>query len=69
MKSKKIYEKAAIKIYNIEPCNLMAGSSKESQETNGSAEGTGNESLYQNNNDDNTQSQILSDTTGYKLIW
>lgn len=66
MKSKKIYEKAAIKIYNIEPCNLMAGSSKE---TYASAEGTGNKSLYQNNNDDNTQSQILSDTTGYKLIW
>lgn len=66
MKSKKIYEKAAIKIYNIEPCNLMAGSSKE---TNGTTEGPGNEKPYQDNNDDNTQSQILSDTTGYKLIW
>ena len=66
MKSKKIYEKAAIKIYNIEPCNLMAGSSNE---TNASTEGTGNGKRYQDNNDDNTQSQILSDTTGYKLIW
>lgn len=64
MKSKKIYEKAAIKIYNIEPCNLMAVSS-----TNGTTEGPGNEKPYQDNNDDNTQSQILSDTTGYKLIW